>query len=181
MPRMTSTSCMTGTGFMKCIPMNASGRRVAAARRVIEIEDVFDARIASGLQAASRLPEEVLLDGLVLDDRLDDRVHAGQRLEPRRRRDAPERRGLLVGRALAPGDLALQVLLDPGPGLFEEALFDVHERDGQAGGRRDVRDAAAHLPAADDAERPEFHGRTLSDGRRETEDGREDRQPSATL
>ena len=30
-PRITSTSFMTGTGFMKCIPMNRSGRLVAAA------------------------------------------------------------------------------------------------------------------------------------------------------
>ena len=31
------------------------------------------------------------------------------------------------------------------------------EHDGQAGGRRDVRDAAAHLAGADDAERPDLH------------------------
>ena len=30
MPRMISTSFMTGTGFMKCMPMNFSGRSVAA-------------------------------------------------------------------------------------------------------------------------------------------------------
>jgi hypothetical protein len=32
---------MTGTGFMKCIPMNLSGRDVRAASAVIEIDDVF--------------------------------------------------------------------------------------------------------------------------------------------
>src|SRR6185295_17624129 len=31
-PRMTSTSCITGTGFMKCIPITFSGREVAVGR-----------------------------------------------------------------------------------------------------------------------------------------------------
>ena len=37
MPRISSTSFITGTGFMKCMPMNRSGRSVTAARRVIEM------------------------------------------------------------------------------------------------------------------------------------------------
>ena len=50
MPRMISTSFITGTGFMKCMPMNFSGRSVAAASRVIEIEEVLEAMIALGLR-----------------------------------------------------------------------------------------------------------------------------------
>ncbi len=46
MPRMTSTSGITGTGFMKCMPMKRSGRSVAAASRVIEIDEVFEATMA---------------------------------------------------------------------------------------------------------------------------------------
>ena len=57
MPRITSTSAMTGTGFMKCIPMKRSGRRVAAASRVIEMEEVLVARIAPALQRRSSLPK----------------------------------------------------------------------------------------------------------------------------
>ena len=38
---------------MKCIPMTRSGRAVAAARRVIEIDDVFEARIVPGGQRRS--------------------------------------------------------------------------------------------------------------------------------
>jgi hypothetical protein len=45
---MTSTSCMTGTGFMKCMPITFSGRLVRAAISVIEMDDVFEARIVSG-------------------------------------------------------------------------------------------------------------------------------------
>ena len=37
---------MTGTGLKKCIPMTCDDLLVAAAIRVIEIDEVFDARIA---------------------------------------------------------------------------------------------------------------------------------------
>src|SRR5919202_5928723 len=50
MPRTSSTSSITGTGFMKCMPMKRSGRSVTAASRVIEIEDVLVATIASGFR-----------------------------------------------------------------------------------------------------------------------------------
>ena len=53
MPRMTSTSFMTGTGFMKCIPMTFSGLRVAAPSFVMEIDEVFEASIASAPHASS--------------------------------------------------------------------------------------------------------------------------------
>ena len=47
-PRTISTSCMIGTGFMKCMPTKRAGRRVAAASSVTEIEEVFVARTAPG-------------------------------------------------------------------------------------------------------------------------------------
>ena len=42
---MISTSFIIGTGFMKCIPMTFSGRFVAAAIWVIEIEEVLVAKM----------------------------------------------------------------------------------------------------------------------------------------
>ena len=48
MPRISSTSCITGTGFMKWKPMNLSGRSVRLASRVIEIDEVFEVRMVSG-------------------------------------------------------------------------------------------------------------------------------------
>src|SRR5450759_2931338 len=61
-PRITSTSAMTGTGFMKCMPMNRSGLFVPAASRVIEIDDVFVARIvAGGTRASSRANRSLLM------------------------------------------------------------------------------------------------------------------------
>ncbi len=50
---MISTSCITGTGFMKCMPITCPGRPVAAASLVIEIELVLVARIAPGRQMRS--------------------------------------------------------------------------------------------------------------------------------
>jgi hypothetical protein len=46
--RMISTSTMSGTGFMKCMPRTLSGRVVAAPSVAIGMEDVFDARITYG-------------------------------------------------------------------------------------------------------------------------------------
>ncbi len=47
-PRMTSTSAISGTGFMKCIPMNRSGRPEAEASAVMGMEEVLLARMPSG-------------------------------------------------------------------------------------------------------------------------------------
>ena len=76
-PRITSTSAISGTGFMKCMPMTFSGRRVAAPSLVIEIDDVLEARMASGRVEAVQLREDLRLDLEVLDDRLDDEVGGG--------------------------------------------------------------------------------------------------------
>ncbi len=50
---MISTSCISGTGFMKCMPMTRSARLVPAASLVIEIELVLLARMVSGGQQRS--------------------------------------------------------------------------------------------------------------------------------
>jgi len=46
---------MTGTGFMKCIPITFSGLFVNAAIFVIEIDEVFDAKTVSGFVTLSRI------------------------------------------------------------------------------------------------------------------------------
>ncbi len=53
-PRITSTSFITGTGFIKCIPITLSPRLVAAAMRVMEILEVLVARMQSAFVAWSR-------------------------------------------------------------------------------------------------------------------------------
>lgn len=54
MPRMSSTSAITTGGFIKCTPMTLSGRRVAAAKRVMERELVLLVSIACGGVACGR-------------------------------------------------------------------------------------------------------------------------------
>ena len=52
-PRISSTSAIIGTGLKKCIPRKREGFDTTAASEVIEIDDVFDARIASRRAMAS--------------------------------------------------------------------------------------------------------------------------------
>src|SRR5262249_55458437 len=52
-PRITSTSFSSGTGLKKCMPITCCGREVADASDVIGIDDVFDARIATGGSTSS--------------------------------------------------------------------------------------------------------------------------------
>ena len=141
--------------------MNAPGAASPRPRRVIEIEEVFEARIASGPQRRVELREELLLDPLVLDDRLDDEVGSGERLELDRAGQSRERGRLLLGRAFAPGNLAVEVFLDGGARFGEQGLENVDEHDRASGCRGHVRDPAAHLAGADDADGTEPHGATL--------------------
>src|SRR6187399_2646807 len=53
-PRTISTRFIIGTGFMKCIPMILPGRFVAEAIFVMEIEEVFEARMTLGGAIVSR-------------------------------------------------------------------------------------------------------------------------------
>ena len=62
---MSSTSVISGTGFMKCMPRTSDGRVVAAPIVVIEMDDVLEVRMTSGrVMAVSythlRAPETVL-------------------------------------------------------------------------------------------------------------------------
>ena len=50
---MISHSVISGTGFIKCMPMTCSGRLVLLKSSVIEIDDVLVASTAPGLAAAS--------------------------------------------------------------------------------------------------------------------------------
>ncbi len=79
MPRISSTSSINGTGFMKWMPMNCSGRSVAAASRVIDSEEVLVPMMASFFSAGTELGEDLALDLLVLDRRLDDEVAVAER------------------------------------------------------------------------------------------------------
>ena len=68
---MISTSCITGTGFMKCIPITCAGRLVRAAISVMEIELVFDARIAPASGEPVELRKDLELEVGVFGGGLD--------------------------------------------------------------------------------------------------------------
>ena len=71
---------------MKCMPMNRSGRSVAAARRVIEIDEVLEAiRSCFGLQQMGQSSSviDLALDPLVFGRRLDDQISSRQGREIR--------------------------------------------------------------------------------------------------
>ena len=111
MPRMISTSCITGTGFMKCMPITLCGRFVAPPSSVIEIDDVLLARIGSRralrVERAKQLELGFEMFGRGFDRELD--VEIGER---RRRDDALEHVAAPFGGQPAFLDAAIQILRD---------------------------------------------------------------------
>ena len=67
------------------MPMNFSGRSVEAARRVIEIDEVFEATIASGFSDRAEIVEDLALDLFLFDRGFDHEVAIGQTVEVCRR------------------------------------------------------------------------------------------------
>ena len=75
MPRISSTSCIIGTGFMKCMPMKRSGRSVTEARRVDGDGRGVARHHRVLLQLNGReVDEDLALDRLVLGGGLDDQI-----------------------------------------------------------------------------------------------------------
>ena len=75
--------------------MKRSGLAVTDARRVIEIEDVLDATIASGLRKERSDGEDLALDLLVLGGGLDHEIALAKLIEGRRYPNAIEDRAAL--------------------------------------------------------------------------------------
>ena len=154
MPRISSTSFITGTGFMKCMPMKRSGRSVPAARRVIEIDEVLVAISASGGRCRIEPLEDLALDRLVLGRRLDHQVAVARTARSRcrcaiRASAAPalvlaERR--LLRRA---GARWLSIRSSAPSSCSWLRSSEAHL---EAGERADMGDAAAHLAGADHAD-----------------------------
>ena len=138
------------------MPITRSGRCVAAASDVIGIEDVFDARIAVGREHRVGAAEDVLLDLEVLDHGLDHEV-GGRDLV-----DGGDAREHLVGIGAALLRELLEALAHRREAALGRAGVRVVERDAAAGGRDDLRDAAAHLARADDENVLEVHAGTLT-------------------
>ena len=140
-PRINSTSVISGTGFMKCIPSTRSGRLVAAPISVMEMDDVFEARITSGRASASRRPKSVRLRLHGLDDGFDDVVCRRQLGKPRRDLEPAERLIAVGCGELAFLDELAQRLLDAGARAIERARLEIVQQHGVAGLREYLRDA----------------------------------------
>ncbi len=138
---------------MKCMPITRSGREVTEASLVIEIEEVFDARIAPAGSALSMPRKMAELDLEVLRRGLDREV------APWRGRPRPRRAG--CGRAARParprGILPLSTSLPSAVAIWAlppsaSAIVASHSVDLEPGRGRDLGDAPPHLPGADDPE-----------------------------
>ena len=148
---ITSTSIIFSTGEKKWMPMKSCGRGEAAASEVIGSVEVLEPKIASATHRRERARDHVLLDGAVLEHRLDDEVGVGERREVGAGRDPRERGVAGRPRLIRPRETSLSseaaIVALPFSAL---ACVAVEERDGDAGPRADCGDAGAHEARADD-------------------------------
>ena len=110
---------------MKCMPMKRSGRSVAAASRVIEIDEVLQAMIAAGFSCGtsflkiSRLTSSFSVAASITMSQ------SPKHAVIRRRCDARQRRLLVVLGDAAARDLARQVAVDVVDRALERLGVDV--------------------------------------------------------
>ncbi len=156
--RMISTSTMSGTGFMKCMPRTHSGRVVAAPSVAIGIDDVFDARMTSGRAILSSVGEERALGVAILDDGLDDVVGIDERPECRRGRQtlAASPRECWPAACLSRRTFRGSSRSNPARAA-SIGVRDVDQTHGEARLRERLRDAAAHRPSANHTDRLDSH------------------------
>ena len=129
MPRIISTSSITGTGFMKCKPDEAlravggGGEPGDGDRRGVGGDD------GVGLEERTKRHEDLALHRLVLGRRLDHQIGVGEALIALGIGDAGERLLALLLGDLARGDLAGEVLVDGLERLVDPLLRQVAEHD----------------------------------------------------
>ena len=139
--------------------MKCSGRSVAVASRVTEIEEVLVATSVLSRQARAEFLEDFLLDRFVFGGRLDDEIAVLHVVERLGDANAFQRRRDLIVLDQAARRLAVHVLVDALQRLCQRLLVDVVEHHVEPGQRQDMRDAVAHLAGADDADAFNCHAR----------------------
>ncbi len=147
---MTSTSCITGTGFMKCIPRKRPGDGTPAAISVIEIDEVFEASMVCSEQISPNSREDRELQFPAFGNRFDHHLGRICRLELRCRSDPVQGLARLGSLESVLRNLSRQVLLDLRSRSGERIGGLVDQRDLDAGQREYVRDSVAHRSGADD-------------------------------
>ncbi len=136
--------------------MKRSGLSVVEANRVIEIEEVFDARSVSGAEVGREAGEDGFLDHLVLGGRLDRQIGRADLRQGRADLDPGEARGHRLVLDDPSRDLTGHVALDHSEAGAGPRLVDIVDQDVIAAERANVGDAAAHLARADYADRPDL-------------------------
>ena len=129
--------------------------------RVIEMVEVFEARIASGRSTFCSSRYSVHLGLLVLDDRLDDHVAVGQGVEGHAGAEAGQRRAGIRRRHAADLDAALQTLGDGADAFLQGRRHVVEQQGRNAAADVGAGDARTHDAGADDADlmhRLRLHG-----------------------
>src|ERR1044072_5618597 len=161
-PRITSTSGITGTGFMKCMPTTRAELLVCLASSVMEMDEVLLARIVSGGGRRRRAAKtsnftfgfsdtaSTTISASFAASRamlVEIRARTPARCASAGRNPCQDSRPLRVAhRALL--DLALQILLDRLESAAERILGDVDQHRIPSVLREDVRDAVAHRTGA---------------------------------
>ena len=120
---------------MKCMPMTLSGRRVAAPSRVIEIEEVFEARIVSGGVIPSSTLEEFSLDAQIFGDCFDYKSGLAERFEFGSGYDPSRYRNLFLSAQASLVHIALQALINRCQAALQEFVLHVTHNDIVAGPR----------------------------------------------
>ncbi len=138
-------SCITGGGFMKCIPMNFSGRLVAAASAVMEMDEVLEARSACAGRSASSFRKSSFFTPSFSTIASMARSAPAQSSRERAARIRPEHRVAVGRRELPLLDELRERRAEPVHRLLRELRRGVGDdhRDARLG--RDLRDARAHL------------------------------------
>jgi hypothetical protein len=151
-PRISSIGFITGTGLKKWTPMKRAGSGVACASRVIGIDEVLVARIASSRSTLPTSAKICTLDRLALGRRLDDQIGRGERLVIALRLD-PRERSIGIGCAdLLLLDRAREPLGDARLALLRLREPDIRDEHAIARDRSHLNDARAHLARADHAD-----------------------------
>ena len=139
------------------MPMKRSGRSVEAASRVIEIDEVVGSDDRFGLQNRAEVVKDLALDFFLLDGGLDHQVAVRQAIEGLRQTDPAES---LLSRVFGDDflrDLARQIAVDGRHPRFQPVGGHIVEHHVEAGERRHMRDAVAHLARADHADLVDCH------------------------
>ena len=138
--------------------MNFSGRSVAAASRVIEIDEVLVATSASGRSDAHRRREDLALGRLVLGRRLDHEIARAEGGEIPGRLRCGSGLAALSSSVRLPFETRRARLPSIVPRPFSRRVgVAVVQQDFEAGRGADLRDAASHLARADDADPLDLH------------------------